>query len=153
MQSVNNHFTGINISRLILSGLAAGLVLNIITGIANATVLNSDFLAWAGDMGARLHPPTQPVQVFLWVLMCLTDGLIGVGIYAGLRPRLGPGPKTALLAGLTVWIVGRLCVAFDMAALGVFPMHLLVGQSLLGLLAILPGVLFGAWIYKEKQVQ
>lgn len=149
MQTINR----INVSRLILSGLAAGVILNIITGVFNATVLNADFLTWAGGMGERLRPPNQPIQVSLWVLMCLLDGLVGVWIYVGLRPRLGAGPKTALLAGLAIWSVGRLCVAFDMAALGVFPLRMLVGQSALGLIAILPAILIGAWIYKEKGLQ
>jgi hypothetical protein len=75
--------------------------------------------------------------------------MVGVWIYVGMRPRLGGGPTTALLAGLLVWTAGRLCVAFDMFALGVFPWQLLAGQSILGLVAILPGVLTDVWIYKE----
>jgi hypothetical protein len=139
----------INISRLILGGVAAGVVLNIITGIANACILNGDFENWANGMANHLHPPIPPIQICFWVLMCLIDGMVGVCIYAGMRPRLGAGPKTALLAGLLVWTAGRLCVALDMSALGVFPWRLLAGQSILGLFAILPGVLAGAWIYKE----
>jgi hypothetical protein len=139
----------INISRLILGGVVAGVVLNIITGIVNARILNGDFQNWATGMGTHLHPPAQPVQMCFWVLMCLLDGMVGVWIYVGMRPRFGAGPKTALLAGLLVWIAGRLCVAFDMFSLGVFPWQLLAGQSILGLVAILPGVLTGAWIYKE----
>jgi hypothetical protein len=139
----------INILRLLLGGVVAGVVLNMITGIVNACILNGDFQNWANGMGNHLHPPAQPVQICFWVLMCLIDGMIGVWIYVGMRRRLGAGPKTALLAGLLVWTAGRLCVAFDMFALGVFPWRLLVGQSILGLVAILPGVLTGAWIYKE----
>jgi hypothetical protein len=139
----------INVSRLILGGVVAGVVLNIITGLANACILNGDFQNWANGMGNHLHPPAQPIQVSFWVVMCLMDGLVGVWIYAGMRPRLGAGPKTALLAGLLVWTAGRLCVALDMFALGVFPWQLLAGQSVLGLMAILPGVLAGAWVYKE----
>jgi hypothetical protein len=139
----------INISRLLLGGLAAGLLLNIITGIANACILNSAFQNWSNGMGNHLHPPTQPVQICFWVIMCLIDGVVGVWIYAGMRSRHGAGPRTALLAGLLVWTIGRLCVAFDMIALGVFPWQFLAGQSVLGLAAILPGVLLGAWLYKD----
>jgi hypothetical protein len=142
-------YARINIQRLILGGVVAGVVLSIITGIANASILNDDFQNWATGMGNHLHPPAQPVQICFWVFMCLLDGMVGVCIYAGIRPRLGAGWKTALLAGFLVWIVARLCVAFDMFALGVFPWQLLVGQSILGLVAILPGVLTGAWIYKD----
>ena len=139
----------INVSRLIWGGVAAGVVLNIVTGIANACLLNGEFQNWANGMGNHLHPPAQPIQICFWVAMCLIDGLAGVWIYAGMRPRLGAGPKTALLAGLLVWTVGRLCVAFDMIALGVFPWRLLAGQSGPGPDCNFAGVLAGAWIYRE----
>jgi hypothetical protein len=143
-------FAGINIGRLLLGGFVAAVVLNLVTGIANATILKGDFLNWADGMGTHLHPPAQPIQVGFWLLMGLLDAVTGVWIYAGMLPRYGAGSKTAILAGFLVWIVGRLCVAFDMLALGVFPWQLLAGQSVLGLAAILPGVLAGAWIYKGK---
>ena len=141
---------GVNIGRLLLGGLVAAVVLNLVTGIANATILRGGFLNWADGMGTRLHPPAKPIQVAFWLLMGLFDAVAGVWIYAGMLPRYGAGSKTALLAGFLVWIVGRLCVALDMFALGVFPWQLLVGQSVLGLAAILPGVLAGAWIYQGK---
>ena len=139
----------INPRRLALGGVVAGIILNMITGIANATLLSGDFQAWANAMDGHLHPPTSGTQVFLWVLMCFIDGIVGVWIYVSMRPRYGAGPKTALLAGIFIWIIGRLCVAFDMSALGVMPLQMLTGQSILGLIAILPSVLLGAWIYKE----
>ena len=140
---------GINFGRLLLSGFVAAVVLNLVTGIANATILKGAFLNWANGMGTHLHPPAQPIQVGFWSLMGLLDAFTGVWIYAGMLPRYGAGSKTALLAGFLVWIAGRLCVAFDMFALGVFPWQFLAGQSVLGLIAILPGVLAGARIYKE----
>jgi hypothetical protein len=141
----------INTPRLILGGVVAGLVLNLVTGIANACILNGTFQDWAKDMGGHLHPPIQPVQMGYWLFMGLLDATAGVWIYAGMRPRFGPGAKTALLAGISVWVVGRLCVAFDMFALGIFPTRFLAGQSILGLFAILISVLVGAWIYREEK--
>lgn len=140
----------IDIPRLLLGGVVAGVVLNLITGIANAGILKGDFENWANGMGSHLHPPAQPTQICFWVLMCLVDGMVGVLLYAAMRPRFGARPRTALLAGLLVWIVGRLCVAMDMTALGVFPWHLMLGQTILGLIAIVPGVLVGSWIYRER---
>ena len=139
----------INIPRMVLGGVVAGIILNLITGIANACILNGAFQNWASGMGNHLQPPAPPVQMCFWVLMCLIDGLVGVWIYAGMRPRFGAGARTALLAGLLVWIPGRLGVALDMFALGVFPWQLLAGQSILGLIAISSAVLVGAGIYKE----
>jgi len=36
----------------------------------------------------------------------LVAGIIITWTYAAMRPRFGPGPKTALLAGLVIWLVG-----------------------------------------------
>jgi hypothetical protein len=138
-----------NMPRLIFGGLVAGVVLNVITGVANARILDESFNDWSRGMGTHLHPPAQSVQICSWLLMGLLDGAAGVIIYAGMLPRYGAGTKTALLAGLLVWVVGRLCVAFDMFALGVFPWRFLAGQTILGLIAIVPSVLAGAWIYRE----
>jgi hypothetical protein len=81
--------------------------------------------------------------------MCFIDGIFGVWLYAGLRPRFGQGLKTALLVGLSIWIIGRFCVTLDMIALDVFPSQIMVGQAVLGLVAILTSVLLGTWVYKE----
>jgi hypothetical protein len=139
----------INARRLFTGGVAAGLLLNIVTAVGNSTVFKPDFLAWADGLGEHLHPPSQGNQILLWVVMCFIDAFLGVWLYAGLRPRFGAGPKTAFLAGVSVWVIGRFCVALDMLGLGVFPLQILIGQSILGLVAILPSILLGAWIYRE----
>jgi hypothetical protein len=139
----------INYRRFAVAVLAAGVLLNSVTAIGNSTVFKSGFDLWAAGMTAHLAPPRPPLQITLWTLMCLIDALIGVWIYIALRPRFGAGSQTALLAGLAVWVVGRFCVALDMLGLGVFPVHMMIEQGLLGLLAILPSTLLGAWIYKD----
>jgi hypothetical protein len=138
-----------NLARMVVGGVFAGVVVSVITAIANTFFLQNDFLTWVRSMEGHLHPPSQGTQVSLWTIMALLDGMVGVWIYAGLRTRYGAGPKTALLSGVLVWIVGRFCVALDMIGLGVFPLHFLIGQSFLGLVAILSGTVVGASVYKE----
>jgi hypothetical protein len=138
-----------NLARVVVGGILAGVVVSIITGVANTLLLQNDFLSWVASMEGHLHPPSQVAQVSLWTVMALLDGMVSVWIYAGMRPRYGAGAKTALLSGILVWIVARFCVALDMIGLGVFPLKLLIGQSALGLIAILSGALAGAWLYKE----
>jgi hypothetical protein len=141
--------SSINYRRFGLAVLAAGIVLNAVTSVGNATVFKSSFDLWAMNMTGHISPPGPSLQITLWSLMCLIDAMSGVWIYVALRPRFGAGFQTALLAGLAVWVVGRLCVALDMLGLGVFPIHMMVEQGLLGLVAILPSTLLGAWIYRE----
>jgi hypothetical protein len=149
MENMTEAGPTMNIARVFVGGILAGVVISAITGAANTFVLQNDFLNWAAGMEGHLHPPKQGVQVSLWTVMALLDGLVSVWIYAGLRTSCGAGAKTALLSGFLVWIVGRFCVALDMIGLGVFPLRLLLGQSMLGLFSLLPGSVIGAWLYKE----
>jgi hypothetical protein len=68
----------INVSRLILGGVVAGVVLDAITGLANARIFDGEFHSWANGMGNHLHPPGPPIQMCFWVVMCLIDGMVGV---------------------------------------------------------------------------
>ena len=145
MKSVTN----INLSRLLAGGVLAGVVVAAITGLANSTLLSRDFSAWASELGNHLHPPDQPIQLSLWTVRSILDGLAGVWIYASIRP--GGGPRTALIAALFVWAVGRLGVALDLIALGVFPMRIVLGQSAVGMIAIVSGVWIGSWIYAPPE--
>lgn len=139
----------INVNRMMLGGVAAGAVIFIVTGVVNGVILASQLQDWIRNMGDLMHPPAQPTPMVLWALMCLIDGTAGVWIYAASRPRLGAGPKTALLAGFAVWTIGRFAVALDLTALGLFPTPIAAGQLVGGLVAIMAGVFVGAWLYKE----
>ena len=138
-----------NLSRVVLGGIVAGIIMFVINGIVNGGFLNNDFQSWANDMGSLIHPPEQSISMSLWVLMCLIYGIAGVWMYAGIRPRFGAGPKTALLAGFFLWTVSKLTTSFDFIALGIFPSKIIVGQLIGSFVAIMLGVLLGARLYKE----
>jgi hypothetical protein len=139
--------TTIDLMRLALGGISAGVVISAVTGIANATLLSREFAAWASQLGNNLHPPDPVVQLCLWTVRSLLDGVAGVSLYANSRSHLGGGLKVALWAGLFVWTIGRVGVALDLVALGIFPLRIVVEQSALGMIAIVSGVLIGARIY------
>jgi len=139
----------LNLMRLMLGGLAAGLTTFVLTGAVNATLLAAPLKDWAGDTGKAMHPPAQPLALGLWALMSLVIGVAGVWLYAAISPRFGAGYRTALLAGLAVWILNKFAVSFDMTALGLFPKWLLAGLVVGGLVAIEGGLLVGAWLYRD----
>jgi chromate transport protein ChrA len=77
-------------------------------------------------------------------------GIMIVWVYALIRTKLGPGPKTALMAGFVGWF----CVYFYAGVLngtlfGVPPFLMGVGLTW-GLAEYLLGAIAGAWLYKEK---
>ena len=104
---------------------------------------------WQQGMGSLIHPPAQSISMGLWTAMCFIYGIVGMWIYAGILPRYGAGPITALLAGFALWVASKFTVALDFTALGLVPGRIIAGQAIGGLVAIMLGVLAGAWLYKE----
>ena len=80
----------------------------------------------------------------------LVGGTVAVWIYVGIRPRFGAGLKTAIYAGLAVWVVGILLpnIIF-MRIFGLFPSRLTLMTTLGALVETVPGAVAGAAIYKE----
>lgn len=74
----------------------------------------------------------------------------GLGHSGGFRPRFGPGPRTAVIAGITIWLAGY--VPLSMSLLN---RELLTGSELWislswGLAEACIATLAGAWIYRER---
>ncbi len=141
--------TQLNVRRLALGGLVAGAFIFIMTGAINGGLLSGEFAAWSQEMQNHIHPPTQAIAMTLWTLMSFMYGILGVWIYASIRPRYGAGPKTAILAGIFVWLISKLTVSLDLIALGILPVRMILEQLMYSFVVIIFGVLIGAWIYKE----
>jgi hypothetical protein len=129
---------------LITSGAIAGLVHYIITGVVNGIILRQELQGWMGGAGALLHPRSPALSMCLWAVMSLCYGIIGIWYYVGIRSRRGTGLTTALLVGLTLWIVSKFAVALDLFAIGIMPARIIVGQSAGGLVAIVLAIVAGA---------
>jgi hypothetical protein len=137
-----------NWKRVFLGGLVAWIVLEILLWIAWVIYLED-------PMNSALKAVNPAFKVttgyeILWLGIYLAAGIITVWLYSAMRPRYGAGPKTAVIAGVTVWF---LCVLlFDVASgsFGLFPNSLLVIDSITHLVMYVVAALAGAWIYKEQ---
>ena len=85
--------TKINIVRVILGGLLAGLVLNIGEFLVNGLILGEQ---WAAVTAARNLPPMSGGAMASLVVLNFVVGIAIVWLYAAIRPRYGAGPKTAI---------------------------------------------------------
>jgi hypothetical protein len=137
----------INLGRVLLGGLVAGLVISIGNFLINRVLLrdamNAEF--------ARLHVP-EPGSDFIAKAVVLTFilGIAIVYLYAAIRPRFGAGVKTAICAGLMAWFFVFLYTRVLLGmALGM-PMALIVKGTVLGLLVYAIGAIAGAWLYTEE---
>ncbi len=137
---------GINVSRVLLGGLVAGLVIVIGEFILNGIVLGDEFVAARENAG--LGVPSV-AELSVGVVITLVYGIVLIWIYAAIRPRFGPGPKTALIAALTFWCVAYLLFLSSISANGFVSVQFAVVSILWGLIEAPLAALAGAWIYSE----
>jgi hypothetical protein len=130
-----------------LGGLLAGIVMNILGFLALEIYLRK---LWNPALEA-LNPTFQETigfQIF-WAVLYLISGILAVWLYSAIRPRYGSGPKTAFLAGFMFWVLSGLSFAVVLGSLGLFPVNLLVIDSLTYLVMLVVATLLGASIYQE----
>jgi len=131
--------------RVVLAGLAAG-VLNL------ALTLSMAFLVLLEDVRAQverfqLQPP--PYALFTVVGMQLLLGIAVVWLYAAIRPRFGPGPRTAILAGPAVWFLSYLVYCELVVRLGISPLPMAAKMAVWGFFQMPVVALAGGWLYRE----
>jgi hypothetical protein len=136
----------INFGRVVLGGLLAGLVLNIGEFLLNDKVLGSqmkDFLT--------KHNFSEPSSSFMLVAVGLTFvmGIVLVLGYACIRTRLGPGVKTAIIAGLFAWFAVYFYNGIINGVLFGIPTNTMMMVVIWGLVEYVLAAIAGAWLYKE----
>ena len=135
-----------NIGRVLLGGLIAGVVANAGDYVINMYLMEEEATA----MVQRLNLSAAAVQGSLatWIVVDLIWGLLLVFTYAGFRPRFGPGPRTALIAGVTIWLA--VCVVFaGLMSMGIYTQQAYLKSSALTLVNTLVASLAGAYFYRE----
>jgi hypothetical protein len=140
----------INWTRVMIGGLSAGLVLNILDSIVNNVLLADQWAAAMQALGQTVEPTTVALVVF-WIMGFLI-GIFAVWLYAAIQPRYGAGPKVAVYAGLSVWFLVYLISSAAPMVLGIFPVGLMVIVIAAGLVEVLAATLLGAWLYREEDV-
>jgi hypothetical protein len=137
---------GINIPRVLVGGIVAGLVIDISESILNSVVLGAEMNAAIARM--NLTPAGNQVMV-LFLVLGLLLGIATIWLYAAIRPRYGAGPKTALCAGAAVWFFGYLYPSIGMLGMGMFSTRVMAIGLAWGLVELLVASLAGAFLYKE----
>lgn len=137
----------INTARLILCGVIAGIVGDLVASLVDGALLAPRWNAAFARLGL---PPMNSTEIVEFNVIGIFIGLAALWIYAGIRPRFGPGPKTAVYAGLVVWF---LCILLPDISFMYIPHayshHLLLYTTLGNLVGCVLGTLIGAAIYKE----
>jgi len=144
--------TGINVPRVLAGGLVAGTVMN-----ASEAALHGGVLGTAArELFARYQVPdlTTATPMVSLILVTYLLGVTAVWLYAAIRPRFGPGARTAVIAGLAVWVLAHVWsgVYLGMGFMGLITPELAFVPILWGLVEAPLGTVAGAWIYRETPV-
>jgi hypothetical protein len=137
----------INLGRVILGGLVAGIVADILGFLVDGVLLAP---RWAAGMTTLEHGNFSS-NMWIWFnVFGLVSGIVLIWIYAAIRPRFGAGVKTAICAGVAVWVLGSLLPNLSfMWVAGLFSHHLCAYTTAGALVETVVGAIAGAALYKE----
>lgn len=140
----------INTQKVVVGGLAAGVVLTALDYLLNGVLL--------ADQGAEVMNALNPDlaqnmesagTIVAAVVIDFLLAILLVWTYAAIRPRFGPGPKTAFIAGLQLWMIGTLLYAF-MTVIGMYPWGFFAIGSVVMFVIFQISAQVGAKIYTEE---
>ena len=84
-----------NWKRILLGGLAAGVLIDAFEGGLSGLLFGEQFRAEMARLGLGLQ--VGPGGGLFFVAWGFIIGIVSVWLYAAVRPRLGPGPRTAAI--------------------------------------------------------
>jgi hypothetical protein len=138
----------INVPKLFLGGLIAGIVLSGLDYVINNYVLAD---AWQGIVQNHNFDTlamTGTTALTTFIIVDLLLGFLIVWTYVAIRPRLGPGLATAVIAGFAVWSAVTL---IQLTYAGWFlSWDMLFKACGLSLVAMLIAALCGGFLYSEE---
>ncbi len=135
--------------RVILGGLLAGLIINIVEFVTHGVILTDAWEQAMQSLGRATAFSATAILIFNITGFLL--GIAAVWIYAAIRSRYGAGLNTAIRAGLAAWSLAVFLPNLSMYPMGMFPAHLIELSTIVSLVEIVLGTIVGAWVYKEEE--
>lgn len=123
----------------------------IVGGLAMALFLAEEFVRELERLGRPLDLSSGSVAFLgaFGLVFSIGMGLISIWLYAAIRPRYGPGPKTAVTAAFIVWLLALVAPVGHLAAFGVVSVRFAAVDLPTELVAVVVATLAGAWAYRE----
>ena len=137
----------INMRKVIIGGLVAGVVLNVVDTVLYGVVLKDDM---AAAMTAMNRPAMTNAQIPWFVFLDFVAGVFLVWLYAAMRPRFGAGPGTAAKVGVAAWFIGILLVNLFNWPAEYPPHNIAIISTLVALVSIPLATVVGAKFYTEE---
>ena len=140
--------SAVNTGKVLVGGLLAGLVYNAFDLVTGMVLMGDEFRANAKRLGLDPAAMESGSAMAVWITIDFLLGLLVVWTYAAIRPRFGPGPRTAVLAALVPYIAISLMM-FGMTHGGMITMSIWIKMTAMSLISMSVGAILGAWAYHE----
>ena len=145
--------TKINYSRVLLGGFVAGLALIAAEFVVELLVLGN--IPGIGSEQERLsslgisRQAWGPANQIIQLLIPFLGSFLMVWVYAAIRPRFGPGPRTALIVS-AAFLFNWMILLVYLTNIGVFDLKVSLASFVDNLIVIPIAVLVGARFYREN---
>jgi hypothetical protein len=97
----------INTKKVVIAGLAAGVVMAILDFVMNGLIFGDRMVAEMNAFKPGMGDLMMEMDTMTMVGFIIIDLVIGMLLaytYAAMRPRFGAGAKTSIIAAMVLWI-------------------------------------------------
>lgn len=142
----------INTKKVLIGGFAAGLVMNVVDFVSNTYILGARMKAESDAFKPGMSDQMMTGRAIAgYIVMDFVLGILLVWTYAAIRPRFGPGIKTAVYAAILFWLLVSISVSGYMH-MGMMSAGLWWSFAFIGLVNFLLSAWVGARLYSEDAV-
>ncbi len=141
--------SNVNWGKFILGALIVAAICFVSDGFLHQRVVNEQWEAVIAALGATV-PEHAGFSMIWFVVFEAGRGFLAMYVYVLLRPRLGPGVKTATWAGLVTWVAFSLTGPAQFIPLGFYSVSLWAFVSIYQLVFTIIAAIVGAAPYSEK---
>ncbi|HEV2018654.1 MAG TPA: hypothetical protein VGQ98_10155 [Gemmatimonadaceae bacterium] len=142
----------INTKKVLIGGFIAGVVMNVIDFLSNMFILGARMKAesdaFKPGMADQMNQSSTTVS---YIVMDLVLGILLVWTYAAIRPRFGPGLRTATYVAVLFWILAGIFYS-GYLHMGMMSQGLWWTFAFFGLVNFLASAWAGAKFYSEESV-
>jgi hypothetical protein len=139
----------INVGRMLLGGIVAGILLFMADGFIHSKLLHEHWMAAMKAAGRSVQAEEHGSDMLYFAAFELLRGVALAWVYAVFRTHYGPGPGTAICAGLALWAIMFPVFFLQEVPLGFYSTTLLALWSLYEIIpSVIAGLVAGA-LYKD----
>lgn len=139
----------INWARLIAGGFAATVILFLTDGFFHERIVGTDWQAIYDHLHTAAPIHHGPGMLVYFVIFDLGRGMFSIFLYVLMRSCCGPGPKTAVIAGVVAWLAFTVTGPAQFIPLGFLSTTLWVKAGGFQLVTSIIGALVAGALYKD----